>query len=312
MTATAIAQWKTRLHAWWEGYDLLDSAQETEPEAEVQETDLPKHDLPTQQNSVNKGWSEARVALNENLWGEGFLSPGGEDVIAEMIAPLGLTKEHSVVDLGAGIGGAARCISKLTGAWVSGYEEDEELARLGMERSTMAGMARKTPVVQCDLATLKIRRRTIDCAFSKEALFTVADKTRVFEAIHTMLKIEGHLLFTDLIAARDQSSAPATEVWAAHEPRPPALCRIDDVTATLEKIGFDVRITEDITDAYQERVIAGFSGLLARMKKPSQSPEITSWEIAETEHWARRIAVLDSGEVKIYRVYARVPLPRSS
>jgi len=314
LKALGNGPWKARLHAWWEGYEWVDAGPEAEAAAEDDNLRLfrgggePGAPLVFEEHSIAEGWTEARIKLNEKLWGEGFVSPGGDKVIVELIAPLGLNEKASVVDLGCGLGGSTRTIAKTTSAWVSGYEADPGLAEAAMERATMAGLAKKAPVQNQDLDAVKIRRRTIDCVFSKEALFTVADRKKLFQSIFKMLKVESHLLFTDFFLAGAEAAGPATEVWSAHEPARPQLWTIEDTSATLEGLGFEVRITEDITEAYQERVVTGFSKLLAMIKQPPMDPEFTSWAAAEAEHWARRVAVLESGEVKVFRVYARVPL----
>ncbi len=310
----AESEWKARLQAWWQGTDWGPPAHDPEPALEAaaaagdDESGLVEPG-PIGNRSIDEGWPASRIALNEQVWGEGFNAPGGKDVISEMVAPLGLSKEHTVVDLGAGLGGAARVIAKTTGAWVSGYEQDAELAEAAMEKSTMAGMAQKAPVKRGELAAVKIRKRTVDCVFSKEQLFTVEDKGKLFGAVHTMLKVEGHLLFTDLFAAGPHAADPTTEVWAAHEPRRPTLWTVEDTGEMLTKLGFEVRITEDITETYRARVITGFDKLLRHMQDAALKPDLASWVLAETEHWARRVAALDGGDVKVYRVYARIPFP---
>ncbi len=309
--------WKARLQAWWEGYEWVDPGAEAGDEDE--DDDLgpfrsggggpaPEVAPVFEEHSITEGWTEARIKLNEKLWGEGFVSPGGEKVIIELIAPLGLTAEDSVVDLGCGLGGSTRAIAKATNAWVSGYEADKALAEAAMERATMAGLAKRAPVQNLELKAVNIRRRTIDCAFSKEALFAVGERKKLFQSIHKMLKIEGHLLFTDFFLARADAAGPATEEWSAHEPTRPVLWTVEDTSAALEGLGFEVRITEDITRPYQERVVKGFSKLLGMIQRPPVNLEFTSWAAAEAEHWARRVAVLESREVKVFRIYARLPL----
>lgn len=300
---------RSRLHALWEGYEWRQPPVPPRPgsDGDVQNLGPSGSRLPLEDHTVGEGWPQARIAINQVLWGDGFLTPGGEEAVAKMIAPLGLTKAHSVIDLGTGIGGSTRCIAKVTGAWVSGYEEDGALAKVAMQESTAAGLCRKAPISHGRFASINIRRRTIDCVFSKEALFTVADKPQLFEIIREMFKAGGQLLFTDYFAARAAATGPAVEVWAAHEPEKPVLWSVDEARAALEGRGFEVRITEDLTGSYRERVNAGFSHLLEGMDKKILEPELISWLVAEAEHWARRVAVLDSGEVKVFRVYACVP-----
>lgn len=303
---------KQRLHAWWEGYEVASSA-EDEPSEESDSTreELPElpESGPVEQHSLEEGWLKGRIQLNEKLWGPGMTAPGNEAVIYDLLAPLGLTKEHSVVEIGAGLGGVARCITQATGAWVTGYEEEATLAEGGMEMSNMAGLAKRAPIKHSELTAVKIRKRTIDCVFSKEAFFKVADKKKLFDRVHSMLKIEGHLLFTDIVAAGSDSRGPATEVWAAQEPEPPTLWTVEETRAALEGMQLDVRITEDITDAYRGRVLEGFKKLLAEMQEKPLPPDLAGWAMAEAEYWARRVAVIDSGEVKVFRFYSRVPFP---
>lgn len=303
---------KERLHAWWDGYELTastgDDSSEKADSAREELPELPESG-PVEQHSLDEGWLKGRIQLNEKLWGPGMTAPGNKAVIYDLLAPLGLTKEHTVVELGAGLGGVARCITQATGAWVTGYEQDTTLAETGMEMSNMAGLAKRAPVKQSELTAVKIRKRTIDCVFSKEVFYRVADKKKLLDRVHSMLKIEGHLLFTDIVAAGPESRGPATEVWAAQEPEPPTLWTVEETRAALEGLQLDVRITEDITDAYRARVLEGFKNLLAEMRVSPLPPDLAGWATAETEYWARRVAVIDSGEIKVFRFYARVPFP---
>jgi cyclopropane fatty-acyl-phospholipid synthase-like methyltransferase len=301
---------KARLHAWWEGYELAHQPDEPDAGDDVPEAipELPAGE-PVEEHSLDEGWTQGRIEFNEKLWGPGLVGPGDEAHVLDMLAPLGLTKEHSVVELGSRLGGIARIITNNTGAWVTGYEDDPHLAEEAMEQSTMAGLAKRAPIKHSELSAVKIRKRTIDCVFSKEAFFTIADKKKLLDRVHTMLKVEGHLLFTDLVAAGADSRGPATEVWAAQEPVAPALWTVDEIRAALEALKLDVRITEDITEEYRQRTVAAFKDLLTDMEKKPLKPDLAGWAMAETEYWTRRVAVIDSGEVKVYRFYARVPFP---
>src|SRR6056297_2504755 len=74
-------------------------------------------------------WSPARIAVAERVWGEGFVDPLSGEALRALVGPLGLDAAQSVLDLGAGLGGAARQIVRETGAWVTGLEPDPALAR---------------------------------------------------------------------------------------------------------------------------------------------------------------------------------------
>src|SRR5450755_4421180 len=69
----------------------------------VPETELAADDDPI--------WPSARIGVVEALWGEGFLFPGGREETLRLATPLGLSAASSLLLLGAGSGGPARCIA---------------------------------------------------------------------------------------------------------------------------------------------------------------------------------------------------------
>ena len=57
-------------------------------------------------------------------------SPGGREHILTMVETFGLDPAMTVLDLGAGLGGATRTMCSKFGVWVTGFEVDEALAEL--------------------------------------------------------------------------------------------------------------------------------------------------------------------------------------
>src|SRR6185437_11598782 len=88
----------------------------------------------------------ARIEVCEQIWGEGFLLPGGGEEVMRLAKPLGLTSAASLLLVGAGSGGAPRVIASQLGVWVSGFESDPDLAALAMERCTRARLGRRATV----------------------------------------------------------------------------------------------------------------------------------------------------------------------
>jgi len=95
-------------------------------------------------------WPPERLQILQELWSPEFLTVGGEEAITELINPLTLNLNMSVLELGAGIGGGTRHIHNETGAWVSGVENSVTLAKLGMEKSIKKGLQRKASVEHGD------------------------------------------------------------------------------------------------------------------------------------------------------------------
>lgn len=135
---------------------------------------------------------EDRLAVLAALWGEGFTGPGGEDEVLRLTKPLGLSPSHSVLHLGAGLGGGTRVITKSSGAYVSGFELDAELAKAANAASARAGLAKRAGVQTFDAENPGFRPGYFHHAFAQEALWPLADKPAVLGSMVQAVKLGGH------------------------------------------------------------------------------------------------------------------------
>ena len=76
-------------------------------------------------------WPPERIALTDRLWGEGFATPGGAEYVTDFIQLLDLSEKISLLNVGAGLGGPARVMTKEKGVWVTGLEALGEVGRGG-------------------------------------------------------------------------------------------------------------------------------------------------------------------------------------
>ncbi|HYD99570.1 MAG TPA: class I SAM-dependent methyltransferase [Alphaproteobacteria bacterium] len=320
--------WRVRLRAWWEGYDVGPLLERGHDEGGVHSGD-PDHREADHGGGYGGGgavqahgqqeagggataapkkplWSAGRIEVVERIWGKGFSTPGGDEHIPYLIKPFGLTSAMSVLDLAAGLGGAARFMAKTSGAWVTGFEGDRLLAKAAQERSLTAGLEKKATVSPYDPENFELKQR-FDCVFAKEGFFAVASKDRLLDVIHGALKPRGQLCFTDYVLADSANpSHPGLTQWAEHEPAPPHPWSVRDYVRGLEGRGFDLRTSEDITDQHRKMVLdawAGFAEVL-RDHKPSKGTLLEL--VSEAELWARRVIALQSG-LRVYRFYALKP-----
>ncbi|MDA0229175.1 MAG: methyltransferase domain-containing protein [Proteobacteria bacterium] len=292
-----------RLQAWWAGY-YYEPEQAAEP-APDEFSDAQKS-MPIWEGRRALAWSDPRLQVTEEIWGKGYLGPGGDEEIEALIRPLGLNSGMMIIDFGAGLGGTTRALHNQTGAWVSGFEASPLLAEAGAELSHMAGLGRKAMVKTFDLESLDLRDGGFNTVFSKDALFTIDNKEAIFKKFYECLRNDGQLVLTDYLAVKPSATSTAIEEWAAQEPARPVLWSLDQTRAFISELGFEVSITEDVTATVRAQILsalAKFSEKIAPESKarPGWAPAI----IAEIEMWANRIKVFDSGDVAIFRIYGR-------
>ncbi len=309
---------RVRFLAWWQGRNAEDVAAELGSEDESLQETLKKKtvagvaSLEFKQEEAapeitDKNWPEERIKIAEIIWGPGFIGPGGSEYVLKLVQPFGMNSSMNVLDLGAGLGGPARAVAEDSKAWLTGMENSDALAIAGMVRSTNAGMSKKAPITHADFETIELRPKFFDRVYSKEALFTVADKERLFKMVFTALKNEGQFVFTDYMLRERGAESQAVKDWIAHEPVQPQPWSSDRTEAYLKRLGFDIRVVEDITKGARRRIFEGWQKFIDTHEPGSIPDELVSSLVDEAEHWARRVAALDSGNIRVYRIYALKP-----
>ncbi|WP_431855161.1 methyltransferase domain-containing protein [Azospirillum sp.] len=300
---------KTRLYAWWEGYDLAglkrrkgEDAAGSAPASAAKSAGKPPE---AGQNRWGKPlWSATRIEVAERLWGKGFSTPGGTEHISYLVKPMGLNPAMSALDLSAGLGGASRTMAQQFGCWVTGLEASPLLAKAGMERSHMAGLDKRAPIEGYDPECFSFPKR-VDGIVYKEGLFTVRDKDQMFDGIEAALKPRGHLLITDYILGPKPNRAMVA-AWAEHEPQEPNLWSLEQMQNAFAQRNLDLRIAEDITDTHRHLILTALQGFTQVLEQYSLAHETKVAVMDEIELWARRVSALDNG-LRCYRFYALKP-----
>jgi cyclopropane fatty-acyl-phospholipid synthase-like methyltransferase len=253
------------------------------------------------------------IEFKEKLWGPGFLLPGGPEFAIFLAKPFGLSSAMTMIDLTGGLGGPGRAISKHYNAYVTCLERSEEIARRGMKLSTDEGMEKKVPVKHYDPATFVMRPGGIDRALLQYLSFTVPDKHRLFEEVLRGLKPRGQIVITDFVLTeKPKSSNPmaldalgsAMKAWRKTEPVPPVPWTLGQFESTLEEIGFDIRITEDVSRRFKQQVTTAWDTLVQQVDLKSLHKSHLLTIVQEAELWMRRVAAIDEGKLKAYRFHA--------
>ncbi|MBI1207971.1 MAG: methyltransferase domain-containing protein [Azospirillum sp.] len=298
---------KTRLVAWWEGYDLSAIKRRQKPDPH-DAGGAAKREGPPEAGSNRHGkplWTATRIEVAEKIWGEGFVSPGGGEQLVTMVKPLGLNPAMSVLDLGAGLGGATRVMAGNFGAWVTGFEASPLLCEIGMQRSVKAGLAKQAPIDRYDPETFRYPKR-VDAIFAKEAFFTIGNKEGLFDSMLAALKPRGQLLYTDYVAEPYVLDEPAMKAWASREPQEPKLWSLQLASEALRQRNLDLRICEDVTDAHRSLILSSVKALTDHLEKHCLDEQTKSHVLDEVELWAARVVALQSG-LRCFRFYALKP-----
>jgi SAM-dependent methyltransferase len=244
------------------------------------------------------------LVLRQWLWGPGFHLPGNAEYVLKLVTHFAAYPAMSLLDVAAGLGGAARAIAEEFGTYITGLERDAELARRGMEMSIAAGKQKHAPISAIDPETFELRTGAFDCILGRGATYMVQDKERFMRVLILGLKQRGQLLLTDYVIDPKLAQRPEYAMWAGLQPHKPSLWTLQQYTDCFKSLGFDVRITEDVTHDLKLQIVLGWDNLVQTVDIKALPRVHKLQVVTEAERWVKTIIALDSGVVKAYRFYA--------
>lgn len=291
-----------RLHAWWEGYELPAGTDAAEPSESDQPLDAEATDgnMPFPTPEPGTLWGEERRQLVQILWGKGLVHPGGTEYACDLVSGFSLNPAVSMLEVGAGLGGGTRAIVEKFKAYVDAFEMDEHLAREGMLISKINSVTDKAPIQHLDIKTLDLKEGYYEGALIRDTLYTVKDKAELVRKVVSALKPYCQIVITDLVRA-SASTGPAMESWMAAEPEEVYPWSVDQAQQCFSSMNVLTRITADESDEYRARVLSGWSKFMHQIETHPLGRDLIVPLVNEAELWARRIAAIDSGDLRYFR-----------
>lgn len=275
-------RFRRQFHAWWEGYVLDEPA--------------PRVASPPPDPASNAAdvWTAPRIKVAEMVWGDGFAFPGSVDHVIELVTPLGLTPEKSMLYLGAGLGGGPRAIARTFGTWTTGLEASPALAVAGMDYSKRAGLEEKAVIREFDGETLELPEGKFHAICVRHALQGIRSRDRLLSEITKALRPEGHLLISDF----------AGNAQPAATPDAPEPIELEELVRRIEKRELDVRIAEDSTAELRKLIIKGWADLAVNLTGKSLDPVEARALADELAAWQGRLAAFAAGTLRVVRIHA--------
>jgi hypothetical protein len=249
--------------------------------------DLLELDLPAASDAAppprSPIWPASRLAIEEEVWGTGFMTPGGGPEVLRYAAPIGLSAAATLLLLGAGTGGPAQILATELGVWVAAHESDPD---------------RHDP---------DFRPRSAHHALAIDAIRD-ATAEPVLAAIATALKPHGQIVVVETVAPAPLDLAdPAMAAWFRLENRASHLPSPDTITRALTRLGFDVRVTEDLSARHMRLAVLGWRHFVRQMARERPGHDRAMAVVTEAELWTRRIRLMHSGQIRLMRWHAIGP-----
>jgi SAM-dependent methyltransferase len=250
-------------------------------------------------------WCHARLAINDQLWGPGFIFPGGEDETVKLAKPIGISSAGSLLLVGVGSGGPASAVVHNLGAWVTGRESDPHLLTAAQDRVADDRFARKIALSAWDPDNPRFNDRRYNHCLALEPLRRGAPEPILYELAQAV-RPGGHLVISG-VAANTPLNPDDTTVarWTALDGRNPRFTPTAmGVTRMLGRLGFDVRVVEDVTRRHVEQAMVGWRVLLAQLRENTPDRDTAALMLKEAELWLLKRRLLRDQRLRMMRWHA--------
>ena len=245
------------------------------------------------------------VVLRQWIYGAGHVIPGDLEYFKDLVKPLGLGPEMTLLDLNAGMGGAGIAIAQTCNTYIAGFDRDPALARAGASFLRTQKSGRRVQLASYDPENFALRPAFYDCVLAREVISTLADKEAFFQAISQGLKSFGQIVITDFVRGKAAPDDPTLTGWAGMHDHKPILWAGEDYVACLERLGCNVLIANDTSADYRALILRSWRQFLdhpelRRLRGRRALPLLT-----EVERCIRTLAALDTGAVRYFYICAQ-------
>jgi ubiquinone/menaquinone biosynthesis C-methylase UbiE len=259
------------------------------------------------QPSVAGEYDASMQTLLQLVWGDGFLSPGGEEEVARLLEGTDISGCH-VLDIGCGLGAVDELLVSRHGAGsVIGVDVDPALLLQMDARLECAGLADRIRSRLVQPGPLPFADGSFDVVFSKDSLVQISEKTALFAEVKRVLRPSGRFIASDwLRAGQGAYSAEMLEFFRL-EGIAYNMASLTQSEAALRAAGFvDVegRDRNDWYLALAQRELAGMEGSLKPVILEAIGADRAEHFLA---NWRQLVVVLARGELRPAHLRARAP-----
>ncbi len=184
-------------------------------------------------------YDDKLVTLLEALWGDGYLSPGGDAETAMVLEGLDLSGRR-VLDIGSGTGGCAFFIAHHFGpASITGIDVEAGVVDKANADAAARGVADAVRFVAVQPGPLPFDDGSFDLVFSKDSIVHIDDKHTLAAEIARVLAPGGVFACSDWMKGDDRPKSDELLAYEALEGLGFGLASPDVYFAALRAAGFE-------------------------------------------------------------------------
>jgi len=244
------------------------------------------------------GLNPEQRLLPEELGALDHFHTGGLRASRELLEVTQIRAADCVLDIGAGLAGAARLLASAVGCRVDCIEMSLDYCAGAVLLNRLTGLEDRIKVHQGSALDLPFPDGSFDVVWMQNVGMNIGDKRKLYEEISRVLKPGGRYAFQEM-AAGNVATSYFPLPWAA-DPADNFLVAAEEMRSVLGECGFIAELFEDTSDTHLSRTVAN-----ASPAAPGQlGLAVFVDNLAEKAANARRS--LEEGQVRLIRGVFRV------
>jgi SAM-dependent methyltransferase len=253
-------------------------------------------------------YDDHAIAFLEELWGDGFLSPGGPEEVARVLEGLDLAG-RTVLDIGCGAGGITAALARDHGAArVVGIDVEAPVCAAARRQAEKQGVADLVEIVMVTPGAFPFPDASFDIVFSKDSIVHIPDKAFLAGEAFRVLRSGGWFAASDWLISHDGAPSPEMARYITQEALDFGMASPRRYRAALEAAGF-VEVALTNRNAWYRTLARKELALLEGPGRARFEALCGAEAIAhQIETWRAMVVVLDSGEHCPHHFRARKPL----
>ncbi|MAC77111.1 MAG: hypothetical protein CML66_03515 [Rhodobacteraceae bacterium] len=184
---------------------------------------------------------------------------GGPKALAAFVDQMKLKPEHCAVDLGCGLGGIGRYVTRQTSAAVVGVDITSEFVAAGQYLTEMSGLAGRVKHLRASILDLPFGDGLFDAAYLIQVGMNIADKNRIAHEAARVLKPGARFGIFDIMRLSEEDITYPVP-WAS-SPNNSSVVSPERYRFALEDAGFDIlaesRLSEHALQYYRNIMTDG-------------------------------------------------------
>lgn len=241
-------------------------------------------------------YDDQHIHFLEDMWGDGFLSPGGADEALLVVEGLDL-RGKTVLDIGCGSGAIAVLLAGQLGAGkVIGIDVEEPVINEARKRAAAAGLSDKIDIQIVEPGPLPFEGESFDVVYSKDSIIHIPDKEALCQDVFRVLHPGGWFAASDWLISHDGDPTPEMQDYIRAEDLDFAMASPERYNNALADAGFSEIVLRNRNPWYAEVAADELARLTGPERGRLEKAHGVDFIGGQISTWGKMLPVLRSGE----------------